>query len=149
MARRLAWIVATAFLGLGSLGVYAADAWELPGFVPSTEDLYPTAAARKLLQGSVGIELQIDEQGRARILSQTFVDAPEFAENAAEVLKRGRFKVPEGWAESGGPAQRFVVEVQFIIARGDAPCTRKPPHVADTEVVLVCRVQPTRRKSRL
>ena len=149
MTRRLVWAVATAFLGSSSLGVYAADDGRLPGFVPSSEDLYPAAAARKLMQGSVGIELQIDEQGRARILSQTFADAPEFAESAPEVLKRGHFKVPEDWAQSSGPDQRFVVEVQFIIARGDAPCAKKPPHVADTDVVLVCRVQPTRRKSRL
>jgi len=149
MTRRLAWVVATAFLGLSSLGVYAADDGRLPGFVPSSEDLYPAAAARKLMQGSVGVELQIDDQGRAQILSQTFSDAPEFAESAAEVLKRGHFKVPEGWTQSGGAEQRFLVEVQFIIARGDEPCAKKPPHVADTEVVLVCRVQPTRRKSRL
>lgn len=149
MTRPLAWAVATVFLAFGSLGVYAAQDARLPGFVAPSEDLYPAAAARKLMQGSVGIELQIDDQGRARILSQTFSDAPEFAENASEVLTRGRFKVPEGWAQSGGPEQRFLVEVQFIIARGDAPCAKKPPHVADTEVVLVCRVQPTRRKSRL
>ena len=149
MTRPLAWAVATVFLAFGSLGVYAADDVRLPGFVPSSEDLYPAAAVRKLMQGSVGVELQIDDQGRARILSQTFSDAPEFAESAAEVLKRGHFKVPEDWAQSGGPEQRFLVEVQFIIARGDAPCAKKPPHVADTEVVLVCRVQPTRRKSRL
>jgi hypothetical protein len=137
------------FLAFGSLGVYAAQDARLPGFVASSEDLYPAAAARKLMQGSVGIELQIDDQGRARILSQTFSDAPEFTETASEVLKRGHFKVPEDWAQSGGPEQRFLVEVQFIIARGDAPCAKKPPHVADTEVVLVCRVQPIRRKSRL
>lgn len=149
MTRPLAWALATVFLALGSLGVYAADDARMPGFVAPSEDLYPAAAARKLLQGSVGVEFQIDGEGRAQILSQTFVDAPEFAENASEVLKRGRFKVPEDWAQSGGPDQRFVVEVQFTIARGDAPCARKPPHVADTEVVLVCRVQPIRRKNRL
>ncbi len=149
MIRPLAWAVATVFLVLGCLGVYAADDVRLPGFVPSGEDLYPAAAARKLLQGSVGVEVQIDGEGRAQILSQTFVDAPEVAESAAEVLKRGHFKVPEDWAQSGGPDERFVVEVQFTIARGDAPCAKKPPHVADTEVVLVCRLQPSRRKSRL
>ena len=149
MTRPLAWAVATMFLGLGSLGVYAADEGALPLFVQSGEDFYPAAAARKLMQGSVGLELQIDDQGRAQILSHTFVDAPEFAESASEVLKRGHFKVPEDWAQSGGPEQHFVVEVQFTIARGDAPCARKPPHVADAEVVLVCRVQSIRRKSRL
>ncbi len=149
MSRPLAWAVATVLLALGSLGVSAADDVRLPGFVSSGDDLYPAAAARRMLQGSVGLELQIDGEGRARILSQTFVDAPVFAENAAEVLKRGHFKVPEDWAQSGGPEQRFVVEVQFTIARGDAPCARKPPHVADTQVVLVCRLQPSRRKNRL
>ena len=42
----------------------------------------------------------------------------------------------------------FVVEVQFSIARGDDSCTKKPPHVADMEVVMVCRVQ-AKRRSRL
>jgi TonB family protein len=159
MTRPLAWAVATAFLALGSLRVYAADSEtesayafhevQLPGFTPSSEDLYPVAAARKLLQGSVGVEFQIDAQGRVQLLSQTFIDAPEFAESAAEVLRRGRFRVPEDWEKSGGPAQRFAVEVQFNIARGDAPCVKRPPHTVDTEVVLVCWLQPSRRKSRL
>ena len=158
MTRPLAWAVATAFLALGSLGVYADSETEsayalheaqLPAFTPSSEDLYPAAAARKLLQGSVGVEFRIDAQGRAQILSQTFIDAPEFAENASEVLKRGSFRVPGDWVQSGGPDARFVVEVQFNIARGDAPCVKRPPHVVDTEVVLVCWLQPNRRKSRL
>ena len=123
MTRPLAWAVATAFLALGSLCVYADDSAtesvyalhevQLPTFSASSDDLYPVAAARKLLQGSVGVEFQIDAEGRAQILSQTFVDAPEFAESASEVLKRGRFRVPEDWVKAGGPDQRFVVEVQF------------------------------------
>src|SRR2546426_9059374 len=99
MTRPRFMAVATAFLALGPLAVYAADSEtesayalhevRLPGFTPSSEDLYPAGAARKLLQGSVGVELQIDAEGRAQILSQTFIDAPEFAESASDVLKRG------------------------------------------------------------
>jgi TonB family protein len=166
MTRPWAWAVATAFLALGSLGVYASDAEGqaetagteskyayhevvLPRFTQSSEDLYPAAASRKLLQGSVGVEFQVDANGHAQVVSQTFIDAPEFAESASEVLKRGHFDVPSDWVIAGGPAQHFVMEVQFTIARGDSPCTKKPPHVADTEVVLVCWQQPTRRKTRL
>jgi TonB family protein len=166
MTRPIPMAVATAVLALGSLCVYAADSEGqsetaeteskyayhdvvLPRFTPSSEELYPAAASRKLLQGSVGVEFQIDAEGRARVLSQTFVDAPEFAASASEVLERGRFDVPADWVKAGGPAQHFVIEVQFNIARGDAPCTKRPPHVADTEVISVCWQQPTRRRSRL
>ena len=166
MTRPVSMAVATAFLALGSLYVYAGDSQGqsetaeteskyadrelvLPRFMPSSEELYPAAASRKFLQGSAGIEFQIDAEGRAQILSQIFVDAPEFGESASEVLKRGRFDVPADWVTAGGPAQHFVIEVQFNITRRDAPCTKRPPHVADTEVISVCWQQPSRRRNRL
>jgi hypothetical protein len=163
MTRPFGWATAMAFLALASLSVYAADpevpdasgvpaasgVVQLPDFVPSDEDFYPASAARKLLQGSVGFELQIDDQGRVQLLSQTFADHPDFAPDAAGFLKSGRFRVAPGWVQSGGPDQRFVVEVQFSVARGGGSCTKRPPHVADTEVFVVCRSLPNRRGGRL
>jgi hypothetical protein len=170
MTRPLARATAMAFLALGSLSVYADDSavsaesaapdvsaddtaassWmQLPDFLPSSGDFYPPSAASKLMQGSVGIEFQIDEQGRAQILSQTFTDHADFAPNAANYLTRGRFRVSPEWVQSGGPGLKFVVEVQFSLARGGGSCDKKPPHVADTEVLVVCRALPARRGGRL
>ncbi len=163
MTRPFGWATAMAFLVLACLSVYAADSEvpaaadvppdsgvvQLPDFVPSAEDFYPASAARKLLQGSVGFELQVDDQGRAQFLSQTFTDHPDFAPEAAGFLKSGRFRVSPVWAQSGGPDQRFVVEVQFTVARGGGSCTKRPPHVADTEVFVVCRSLPSRKGGRL
>ena len=156
MTRPLARATAMAFLALGSLSVYAGDSevsavpaagfeLHLPKFVASDADFYPASAARKMMQGSVGVELQIDDQGRAQVVGQTFADHPDFAPNAQEFLKQGHFRIPEDWAQSGGPEVHFVVEVQFLIARNDDDCAKKPPHVADMEVVMVCRVQAKRR----
>ena len=174
MTRPLARATAMAFLALGSLSVYADDSdvsaesaapavsegpsvaegaassWmQLPNFVPSAGDFYPSSAVSKLMQGSVGIEFQIDEQGRAQILSQTFADHPDFAPGAADYLTKGHFRISPEWVQSGGPGLKFVVEVQFSIARGGGSCDKKPPHVADTEVLVVCRSMPTRRGRRL
>ena len=157
MTRPFAWATAMAFLALGSLSVYAADsevpatAGEvgLPQFVASGGDFYPASAARKLMQGSVGVEVQIDDQGRAQVLEQTFADHPDFGASAAEFLKSGRFQVSPDWVQSGGPDQRFVVEIQFSVARGGASCVKRPPHVADTEIIVVCHSLPTRRGGRL
>jgi hypothetical protein len=157
MTRPFARPIAIAFLALGSLSVYAADSEtapaagevRLPDFVPSGDDFYPSSAARKLQQGSVGIELQIDDKGRVQILAQAFADQPDFAASATEFLQHGRFEVSPDWVQSGGPEQRFVVEIQFSIARGGGSCVKKPPHVPDTEVIVVCRLQPTRRGGRL
>jgi len=156
MTRPLAWATAMAFLALGSPGVYAGDSegadvppavseLQLPQFVAASTDFYPATAVSKLMQGSVGVELLIDDQGRAQVVGQTFADHPDFAPSALEFLKQGRFRVPEDWAQSGGPEVHFVVEVQFSIARNDYNCAKKPPHVADTEVLMVCRVQAKRR----
>ena len=159
MTRPFAWATAMAFLALGSLSVYAdADSEsapaatvfvQLPDFDPSADDFYPAAAARKLVQGSVGVEFQIDDQGRAQELAQTFTDHPDFAPSAAEFLKKGRFRVSPDWAQSGNATVRFVVEVQFSVARGGTSCAKRPPHVADTEIFVVCRSLPTRRGGRL
>lgn len=165
MTRPLARATAMAFLALCSLSVYADDSavsesppegegavssWmQLPNFVPSSGDFYPSSAASKLLQGSVGIEFQIDDQGRVQILSQTFADHPDFAPNAADYLTKGRFRISPEWVQSGGPGLKFVVEVQFSLVRGGGSCDKKPPHVADTEVLVVCRPLPARRGGRL
>jgi len=163
MTRPLAWATAMAFLALGSLSVYADDSgvpaasevpaasgWvPLPDFVASAEDFYPAAAARKLLQGSVGLEVQIDGQGRVQIVSQTFADHPDFAAGAAQFLKSGHFRVSPEWLQSGGSDQRFVVEVQFSVARAAGSCTKRPPRVADTDVLVVCRSLPIRKTGRL
>ena len=161
MTRPLARATAMAFLALGALSVYADDSavsaddtaatsWmQLPDFVPSSGDFYPPSAASKLMQGSVGIEFQIDEQGRAQILSQTFADHSDFAPRAADYLTKGRFRISPEWVQAGGPGLKFVVEVQFSLARGGGSCDKKPPHVADTEVLVVCRSLPTRRGGRL
>jgi hypothetical protein len=163
-----------AFLALGTLSVYASDSdvsadsvasppvsapvsqadvaidWmQLPDFVPSAGDFYPPSAASRLTQGAVGFELQIDHEGHAQILSQTFTDHPDFAPSATEYLTKGRFRVSPEWVQAGGPGLRFAVEVQFSIARDGGSCDKKPPHVADTEVLVVCRPLPPRRRGRL
>lgn len=177
MTRPPARATAMAFLALGSLSVYASDSdvtaesavaadspaspavpasdaapsgWmQLPDFVPSSDDFYPPSAASRLTQGSVGIEFQIDDQGRAQILSQTFADEPVFAPSATDYLTKGRFRTSPEWVQAGGPGLRFVVEVQFSIGRDGSLCDKKPPHVADTEVLVVCHSLPSRRRGRL
>src|SRR5262249_42575645 len=107
MIRPFARAFAIMFLALGSLSAFAAAEIPLPEFVPSGANFYPESAARKLLQGSVGVEFQIDGGGRAQILGQTFVDDPDFAASASELLKQGHFKIPADWVESGGSSPRF------------------------------------------
>jgi hypothetical protein len=157
MTRPFAWATAMAFLALGSLSVYASDVYDplppvpelqLPRFAPAGADFYPSSAARSLTQGSVGVEFQIDDEGRVQDLAATFADSGDFATSATEYLTQGRFRIPADWVQSGGPGRRFFLEVQFSIARGDAGCAKKPPRVADSDVLTVCRVQP-KRKSRL
>lgn len=167
MTRPLAWATAMTFLALGSPSVYADDSGisgadsavadsaaiaamlALPDFVPAAGDFYPSSAASNLLQGSVGFELRIDAQGRAQILAQTFADDPDFAPKAADFLTKGHFRISPEWVQSGGPGLRFAVEVQFLVARGGDACEKKPPHVADTDVLVVCRSLPSRRRGRL
>ncbi len=170
MTRPLARATAMAFLALGALSVYAddsgitsdsaasaasaaadaGDSWmQLPDFAKPAGDFYPSAAASKLLQGSVGFEFQVDEKGQAQILAQTFTDHPDFALKAADFLTKGRFRVAPEWVQSGGPGLRFAVEVQFSLARGGDSCDKKPPRVADTQVLVVCRSLPNRRSGRL
>jgi hypothetical protein len=157
MTRPFAWATAMAFLALGLPSVYASDVVEplppvpelhLPQFVPAGADFYPASAARSLTQGSVGVEFQIDAQGRVQDLAATFADSGDFATSATEYLTRGRFRIPADWVHNGGPGRRFFLEVQFSIARGYADCAKKPPRVADSDILTVCRVQP-KRKSRL
>jgi len=173
MMRPLTRATAMAFLALGTLTVYASDSdvsadsvvsplvspaatradvatdWmQLPDFVPPAGDFYPPSAASRLTQGAVGFEFQIDEEGRAQILAQTFTDHP-FAPSATDYLTKGRFRVSPEWVQAGGPGLRFEVEVQFSIARDGGSCDKKPPHVADTEVLVVCRSLPPRRRGRL
>jgi hypothetical protein len=146
-----------AFLALGSLSVYAGDEVEplppvpelqLPQFVPSSGDFYPASAARSLTQGSVGVEFLIDDQGRVQEFAATFADNSDFATSAAEYLNTGRFRIPSDWVQNGGPGRRFFLEVQFSIGRGEAGCTKKPPRVADSDILMVCRMQ-VRRRTRL
>lgn len=161
MTRPFARAIATAFLALGSMSVYAADEAasqellpaaadvRLPDFTAAAEDFYPASAARKLQQGSAGVEFRIDAQGHVEILAQPYADDPDFAASAAEFLKRGRFRVTDDWVQSGGTQLRFAVEIQFSLTRGGIQCAPKPPRVADTQVITVCRAQPSRRSGRL
>jgi len=156
MFRPLARVTAMAFLALGSLSVYAddsgvtSDSWmQLPGFSQPAGDFYPSSAAGKLMQGSVGLEFQIDEKGHAQILAQSFADHSDFASKAADFLTKGTFRVSPEWVQAGGPGLKFAVEVQFLLARNGDSCDKKPPRVADTEVLVVCRSLPTRRGGRL
>jgi hypothetical protein len=157
MTRPFAWATAMAFLARGSLSVYASDVDEplppvpelhLPQFEPASIDFYPASAARSLTQGSVGVEFQIDDRGRVQDLAATFADNGDFATSATAYLTQGKFRIPADWVQNGGPGRRFFLEVQFSIARGDASCAKKPPRIADSDILTVCRVQP-KRKSRL
>jgi hypothetical protein len=150
MTRPAAWAFAMMFLAFSSLAVYAAEGFELPRFVPAGEDeFYPDAAARKLLQGAAGVDFMIDAKGRAQVLGQRFADNPEFGAKASEFIERGRFNVPDGWEQAGGTEQRFFLEVQFSITRGGDSCARKPPRLADSAIVTICKVQVSRRSGRL
>lgn len=46
----------------------AAQLYVPPDFTPSSGDFYPQSASRRLAQGAVGMEFQIDAQGRAQNL---------------------------------------------------------------------------------
>jgi hypothetical protein len=149
--------IATLCMALGVSGVAASDsgpdpelpagAFLLPDFVASPDDFYPESASRRLLQGAVGIEFQIDAEGHVQALRPTYTDNPDFAEKAQEYLKKGRFKTVDGWEQAGGPDLKFVVEVQFSVVRDGPICEKKPPRVADTEVLVVCK-QLVRRNNR-
>jgi hypothetical protein len=164
MGKPVAKRLAIAFLALGSMSVYAgasdsaaaADSAapavleiRLPDFAPVVGDFFPDSAARKLMQGSAGMEFQIDGEGHVQIMGETFADQPDFAASAAEFLKKGRFRVGSNWVEIGGPTVRFYAEIQFVISRGGSDCAKKPPRTPDTEVIVVCRSQPSRRSGRL
>lgn len=118
---------------------------QLPAFIPSSGDFYPESAARRLLQGAVGVELQIDAEGQAELLRQTYTSHPDFADKAEAFLKSGRFRTSDEWVQSGGPGVTFLVEVQFSVARGSNVCDKKPPRVADVAVLVVCRMLVSRR----
>jgi len=145
-------------MALGVSGVSASDSdpevpagappYQLPDFVASPGDFYPESAARRLLQGAVGIEFQIDAEGHVQELQPTYTDNPDFSEKAQEYLKKGRFRTVDGWEQAGGPELKFVVEVQFSVVRDGSTCEKKPPRVADTEVLVVCRQLVSRRNSR-
>lgn len=157
MTKSFLRVIATFCMALGVSGVSASDAevpagaplLQLPDFVASPGDFYPESAARRLLQGAVGIEFQIDAQGHVEALQPTYTDHPDFSEKAQEFLKIGRFRTSDDWEQAGGPGLRFVVEVQFSVARNGAACEKKPPRVADTEVLVVCRQLVSRRDRRL
>jgi TonB family protein len=126
----------------------AAPLYQLPHFDAVPGDFYPDSAARRLLQGSVGIEFQIDAEGHVQNLQQTYANYPDFSEKAQEYLKKGRFQTVAGWEQAGGPELKFVVEIQFSVVREGSTCEKKPPRVADTEVLAVCRWLVSRRNSR-
>lgn len=56
--------------------------------------------------------------------------------------------MPGDWGQTAGSDLLFVVEVQFSISR-DGACEKKPPRVADTEVLVICKVLASRRDRRL
>jgi len=126
----------------------AAALYQLPDFDASPGDFYPEFASRRLLQGAVGIEFQIDAEGHVQALQPTYGDNPDFAEKAQEFLKKGRFRPVAGWEQAGGPEIKFVVEVQFSMVRDGYTCDKKPPRVADTEVLVVCKQLVSRRNNR-
>jgi len=150
--------IATLSMALAVSGVSASDSdsavpaaapvYLLPDFVASSDDFYPESAARRLLQGAVGIEFQIDAKGHVQQLQPTYTDNADFSAKAQEYLKQGRFRTVDGWEQAGGPEIKFVVEIQFSIVRDGATCDKKPPRVADTEVLVVCRQLVSRRNSR-
>jgi hypothetical protein len=150
--------IATLCIALGVSGVSASDSgpeasadaslYQLPDFVASPGDFYPASAGRRLLQGAVGIEFQIDAEGRVQALQPRYTDNPDFAEKAQEYLKQGRFQTVDSWEQAGGPDLRFFVEVQFSVVRDGLICDKKPPRVADTEVLVVCKQLVSRRNSR-
>jgi TonB family protein len=125
-----------------------APLYQLPHFEASAGDFYPDSAARRLLQGAVRIEFQIDAEGHVQNLQPTDTDNPDFSEKAQEYLKKGRFQTVDGWEQAGGPELKFVVEVQFSVVREGSICEKKPPRVADTEVLPVCRWLVSRRNTR-
>jgi TonB family protein len=125
-----------------------APLYQLPHFDASPGDFYPDSAARRLLQGTVSIEFQIDAEGQVQNLQQTYANYPDFSEKAQEYLKKGRFQTVDGWEQAGGPELKFVVEVQFSVVREGSTCDKKPPRVADTEVLAVCRWLVSRRNTR-
>jgi hypothetical protein len=150
--------IATLFMALAVSGVSASDPdpavpaaaplYQLPHFDASPGDFYPDSAARRLLQGAVGIEFQIDAEGHVQNLQQTYTNYPDFSEKAQEYLKKGQFRTVEGWEQAGGPELKFVVEVQFSVVREGTTCDKKPPRVADIEVLAVCRWLVSRRNTR-
>ncbi len=150
--------IAALCIALGVSGVSASDSgpegsagapvYQLPDFEASPGNFYPESAARRLLQGAVGIEFQIDAEGRVQALQPRYTDNPDFAEKAQEYLKQGRFQTVDGWEQAGGPDLKFVVEVQFSVVRDGPTCEKKPPRVADTDVLVVCKQLVSRRNSR-
>jgi hypothetical protein len=150
--------IATLCIALGVTGVSASDSdpegaggprlYQLPDFVASPGNFYPESAARRLLQGAVGIEFQIDAEGHVQALQPRYTDNPDFAEKAQEYLKQGRFRTVDGWEQGGGPELTFVVEVQFSVVRDGPICEKKPPRVADIEVLVVCKQLVPRRNNR-
>jgi len=125
-----------------------ASLYQLPDFEAAAGDFYPQSAARRLLQGAVGIEFQIDAKGQVQNLQPTYTDNADFSEKAQEYLKQGRFRTVAGWEQAGGSEIKFVVEIQFSVVRDGSICEKKPPRVADTEVLVVCRQLVSRRNTR-
>ena len=112
---------------------------KIPRMIGNFIDLYPETAQERNERGVVDIEFNVDGNGHAVNVRQTYAAFPDLGNRIPTYLKRAVFKVPSNWEASGYATAVFNMEFQFGIAASPLACGDGiPARVPGADVVVVC-----------
>jgi TonB family protein len=117
----------------------ASPAVELPSMdAPLKESYFPTAAAKRGIQGRVLAEFNITRKGKVDEVKILESDPEKvFDSSVRDALKDVRFTVPADWDSSGAALHRFRLSYIFKIYPCPEPCKAPVPHEsADDSMVI-------------
>lgn len=115
----------------------------MPDFLEGkTVTLYTEKALRERQSGVVDVSFNIDGQGNAQNIEETYTDGPDLGDNVHEFIKMGRFKIPADWIATKSTDLRFTMEFQFALSnirKGiECPKSRSAPRVKNIVAIMVC-----------
>ena len=91
---------------------------ELPPFLMGRQvgPFYPDRARRIGEAGIVMLKFNIDGRGAIQDVRAGPEANADLAQAAESMLQNGRFKVPQGWEQSGGSKQSFTMEFRYYLS---------------------------------
>jgi TonB family protein len=137
---RVAPLVACCMFGWAlAVAQTASPAVKLPSMdAPLKESYFPTAAAKRGIQGRVLVEFNITRRGKVDEVTILEADPEKvFDSSVRDALRDVRFTVPADWESSGAASHRFRLSYVFKIYPCPEPCKAPTPHEsADDSMVI-------------